>query len=207
MFNNEQFLNTDSLEDINVDWADNILNILLEGNYDIPFVKTAVAIYKTGKGISEYLFAVKLQKFLQECKNINEEKKQAFMRKMVEDNEQKIGLSFIQILVNLDEVEKATIIGKAYKYCIENELSLKFYLRLCYLVNECYYNDILELQHFRTNNRILSKNKVMDEEVLDSLFAAGLLSEYGYDGGGFNGEDEGTQYGLNKYSEAIINFI
>ncbi len=208
MLDNEKLLETNSLTDLDIDLADNIISIILEEDYNIPLVKTAIAIYKTGKGISEYLFAVKLQKFLQECKNIDKEKQQAFITKNVEGKEKRVGLNFIQLLSNLDEVEKATIVGKVYKYCVENGLNIKFYLRICYLVNECYYDDILELKHFRTNDRISSKNKVMDTETLVSLYAAGLLSEYGYNGGGFTDEDdEGTIFGLNKYSEIIVDLM
>ena len=43
---------------------------------------------------------------------------------------------------------------------------------------------------------------------MESLYSNGLLSEHGYDGGGFNqDDDEGVEYVLSKYGQIILSVI
>src|SRR5690606_14361390 len=99
-------------------------------------------------------------------------------------------------------------IGKLYCYTVNNEIETDMFFRCCHIIDKCYYQDILELNHFKIMTTITSKNKFVTAEILENLFSVGFLNDNGYDGGGFTGEDdEGTIYLLSKYGKLVLDII
>lgn len=122
--------------------------------------------------------------------------------------EEEIGYKIIQLLEYQDTDEKAILIGKLYAYCAEQGYDLNSFFRICRIVEKCYYEDLTFLFHWKTREIICAKNKLVPQEIVESLYNAGMLSECGIDGGGFKvDDDEGIKYALSKYGEIILSII
>ena len=74
-------------------------------------------------------------------------------------------------------------------------------MRLIAIVNRVYASDIAYLNSFQPG---LPK----DPDVAASLYAAGLLADTGYDGGGIDQDLEpgGFTYELNDYGKLLISY-
>lgn len=151
---------------------------------------------------------IRLVKFYLGCKNISQKKREKFYNKNVFGKEKEIGYRFVQLLDRLDSDEKAYLIGRLYVYCIDHEYDLSSFFRICRIVENCYYDDLQFLVNWKSHEIICAKNKWVPQEIVEALYGGGLLSECGFDGGGFEpDEDEGVKYVLNKYGEILLSII
>lgn len=194
--------------DITVDNYEKILDELIENPIlkEVPVIKNIIAIFKTGKNFREYFFLKKIESFLFELNNMPQEKIEHFKDNI--KNDTNLGLKIIQFLERFDEVEKASLIGKLFILFLNKKIESAFYIRLCHLIDKCFYNDIEYLKKFKTNERITSNNECgIKKEILESLFSNGVLGNFGYDGGNFAGKNSGTIYGLNEYSSVILEVL
>lgn len=206
----ENNLDLNILKDTTLDYSEILLDSFLKDGVfkEVPVVKTIVALGKTGLGIRDYLLANKLCAFMKNIQDIPQEKIDKFISKI--DNPKKIieiGMKIIQLLDKLDETKKAELVGKLYKLLINKEITISEYFRVCHLIDKCFYNDILKLNYFKTNESITSHNLEVPAETLEELFASGFISNHGFDGGTFEGNNSGTIYKLNTYGKIIINLI
>ena len=114
----------------------------------------------------------------------------------------------MQLLGRLDSDEKAILIGKLYAHCVEGEYDLDSYFRICRIVEKCYFDDLEFLSHWKEHETICSQNNLIPQEIMESLYSAGLLAECGFNGGGFKEDDEeGTIYALSRYGVILLQLI
>lgn len=206
----EEMIDYNDLKELDIELADILLSRTISSEIvELPIIKMLSVIWEIGKSVKEYLFKKKLIAFLIEINDIDLEKKDRYLKK-IKDNKlyEKTGISLLEILDSLDSVDKAKLVGKLYLHVIENEVESDIFFRCTYLIDRCYYDDILELKKFKAQEKIMSKNKLMREEILDNLYGVGFLKISGYDGGGFkDDDDEGTVFMLNFYGELIIKIL
>lgn len=207
----EEIFDIHPVIDQDIELLDKVIEQLME-NLDLclnfPVVRIFSTIHKTGKSFYDYKMCIRLLNFYQGCKGINKEKKEKFYDKNVLGKEEKIGYRIIQLLENQDIDEKALLIGKLYVYCVENEYDIKSFFRISQIVQTCYFDDLEYLFYWESKEAICAKNKNIPQEIMESLRSYGLLSECGYNGGGFNEEDdEGLEYALSKYGKIILSVI
>ncbi len=207
----QEVLDISPLEDLNIDLLDGIVEQLTE-KLDvcarIPIVSIFSAIHKVSKSFFDYKMCIRFLKFYLGCENINQEKRDKFYKRNVFGKEEDIGYKFIQLLDRLDADEKALLIGKLFAYCIENEHDINTYFRICRSIEKCYYDDLRFLVHWKSKETICSQNKLIPQEIMESLYSGGLLSECGFNGGGFKVDDDsGTIYALNKFGGILLNII
>ena len=207
----QEILDIQSLTDQNIELLDKVIELLsqdLDLCTGIPIIKVFSTIHKVGKSFFDYKMCTRLFKFYLGCKNINQKERERFYNRNILGKEKETGYRCIQLLERLDSDEKAFIIGKLYVYCIENEYDLSSYFRICRIVEQCYFDDLQFLVHWKSNETICAKNKLIPQEIVESLYRGGLLSECGIDGGGFKpDDDEGVIYALNKYGEILLNIM
>ena len=207
----QEILDISSLQEQNIDLLNEIVDQLLQ-KLDlcagIPIVRIFSTIHKIGKSFLDYKMTVRLMKFYTGCKDIDKEKRDKFCKQNIYGKEEKIGYNILQLLDRLDADEKAILIGKLYVYCVENEYDINSYFRICRIVEKCYLDDLEYLSHWKDHETICSQNKLIPQEIMESLFSGGLLAECGINGGGFKEDDEaGTIYALNKYGEILLSII
>jgi len=148
---------------------------------------------------------IRLLNFYSGCKNINQAKNEKFYRNNIYGKEKEIGYKCIQLLERLDADEKALLIGKLYVYCVENEYDMNSYFRICRIVEKCYLDDLEYLVYWKSHETICLQNKLIPQEIMESLYSGGILAECGFDGGGFKpDDDEGTIYELNKFGKILL---
>lgn len=207
----QEVLDIQSLTEQNIDLLDRIIEILSQGLdvcVGIPIFQVFSTIHKTGKSYYDYKMCIRLFKFYLASKNIGQEKREKFYNKNVFGKEKETGYRCIQLLDRLDADEKADLIGKLYVYCIDNEYDLDSYFRICRIVEKCYYDDLRFLIYWKSHETICAKNKWIPQEIIESLYSGGLLSECGIDGGGFKpDDDEGIIYTLNRFGEILLSII
>lgn len=206
--NAQELLDIESLTDQNIDLLDRIVEELarkLDLCTGIPIVSVLSTIHKIGKTFFDYKMIVRLMKFYTGCKDIDKERKDKFCKQNVYGKEEKVGYSILQLLDRLDIDEKAILIGKLYVYCVQNEYDINSYFRICRIVENCWFDDLEFLKYWNEHETICSQNKLIPQEIMESLYSGGVLAECGLNGGGFKEDDEaGTIYALNTYGEILL---
>jgi hypothetical protein len=158
--------------------------------------------------VVDYYFTKKLKNFLFGLEDISENKRNKFFGKFKNQKSlERLGFKIINIINNSDDENKCILMGKLFSLYIKEEINIRFYFRICHLINNSYYEDLIELTQFTNENKILTGNSVANEEVLDSLFNDGFLNNEGIDGGNAKGENGGTIYSINEYGKVIRDII
>lgn len=209
--NAQEILDIQSLTDQNIEMLDKLIEQIgkeLDICTGISIVGVLSTIHKVGKSFFDYKMCIRLLNFYSGCKNINYEKRDKFYKKNIFGKKRKIGYLFLQLLDRLDKDEKALLIGKLYVYCVFNEYDINSYFRICRIVEKCYYEDLHYLKEWESNQTICAQNKLIPQEIMESLYSDGLISECGINGGGFKPDDDaGVIYILSKYGEILLSII
>ena len=201
----------DALMDLGIDYSEIALDTFLNDGVvkEIPIIKTVVSLFKTGRSINDYYSLKKLAAFLNGCHGLSEEQVQKFMEKLGSEKKRKdIGTKILFIVDRVDAVEKAELIGRALKLLVTEQIGLPFYFRLCHMIDKSFYDDIEALTAFQKDDTIItSTNPLIPAHVLEELFSSGFISDFGFDGGDFKGQNEGTRFGLNEFGRAIKSIL
>ena len=208
-----------SKKELYQDELDSILQpqIILDLNTDlvdcisgVPIAGFITKVFKAIKNFGDYNMANKLVNFLIETENMDDKKIDKFLKKNVIGKEQNVGMRIIEILNRLNQNEKATLIGKLYRYIVENELDIVVFFKVSHLIDATFYDDLKGILAFRDNKQLTTNNKFIDTETIESLFQNGFLTDCGFRGGTWNAnedEDSGTSFCLNKYGEILIRIV
>jgi len=202
---------TGNFSDVSIESAEVILDSLLKNGIlkDIPIVGMLVALFKTGKQVTELFYLKKLIGFIYGYEKIPEKMDKNITSDFEDEKKRKdLGEKLLLIIESVDSIEKAGLIGKIFKLLKNEEISSPIFLRLCHLINKSFYDDLLQLIKFPDINMVLTANNdIIEYTVLEELFSTGWLSELGFDGGDAFGNNSGTRYGLNTYAKIIIPLL
>lgn len=164
-------ISSDSLKDIVLDSAEVSLDQFLNDGLlkDIPVFGIFYKTYKTAIGIRDAFFLKKLLKFLTQLKDIPTEKRLAFVNKIENDSDEKIktGQKILIIIEQLDDIDKATIIGNLFCATINEQIKYEAFLRLSTMVQKAFLPDLLKLKESWT---------VTSTDAREHLYNVGLLS-------------------------------
>lgn len=143
---------------------------------NIPLLNTLHSVVKAGIDVRERLFINKVLKFLFELKDIPVNKRENFMLQLQDSGQQaKAGENIIAILDKLDDSDKATFIGKLFRACITGKFEITVFLRLSYIVNNAFLEDLLILKNsFRADGYVATYH--LSEHNADRLYRIGLAS-------------------------------
>ncbi len=179
----------------------------------IPIFELGYKTYTLVKKIEDYRFTKKVLKFLFELKSIDSKTIEKFVRKIeANKNHKDAGEKLLLIIHKLDEINKATIIGKLFIASIKGNIEFNDFLRLSRIVENTFFEDLLALK----DNKILYN---VDMEIKLSLYQGHLLNQKIKD----NREREeyikrfshsnknkiippNFEYELNKYGEILIEY-
>lgn len=149
------------------------LDLLIESDAlkDIPVFGIGFKGYSIYKKITESFFTKKLLKFLFELKDIPQVKREKFISELESKNEtEKAGEKLLITLNRLNDVDKASIIGKLLKKTILGKLTFDNFKRLTYMIDNSYLEDLELLK----NNEYLRN---INDDIKSTLHQVGLLNQ------------------------------
>lgn len=137
---------------------------------DLPVVGTLYNIYSLSQNISNAFFTKKIIKFLLELNEIPESDRLEFIQNMETEKEtQNVGEKILVILNKFDDIDKATILGKIFKITIEGEIEVTTFMRLAYMIDKVYLQDLKELKNNDIDN--------LDSDAKHNLSQTGILNQ------------------------------
>jgi hypothetical protein len=149
------------------------LDLLIESEVlkDIPVFGIGFKSYSLYKNITESFFTKKLLKFLFELKDIPQAKREQFIAKLESKNEtEKAGEKLLITLNRLNDVDKASIIGKLLKKTILGKITFNNFKRLTHIVDNTYLEDIELLK----DNEYLRN---INDDIKSNLYQVCLLNQ------------------------------
>ncbi|MCC3157983.1 hypothetical protein LJ737_12095 [Hymenobacter sp. 15J16-1T3B] len=165
-----------SLTDITKDVTEAAIDSLLQDGVvkDIPLVNLIHSVYKIGSGIRERIFINMLLKFLFELKDIPIEERMNFISKLEnEDYKNKAGEKIMVILDKLDDSDKAPMVGRVFRACLQGKFTFNVFLRLSHVINNAFVDDIKSLGNCFTPSGATYQ---LGAELADSLNRVGLTT-------------------------------
>ena len=90
---------------------------------------------------------------------------------------------------------------------LDESIDTGFFFRLCNSINNCLYEDLLQLREIPEDEDILEHNSRIPEPTMIALSTAGFFSNNGFDLGKLSGGDSGAKYRLNSYGKALRGIL
>lgn len=149
------------------------LDLVIESEVlkDIPVFGIGFKSYSLYKNITESFFTKKLLKFLFELKDIPQANREKFIVELESKNEtNKAGEKLLITLNRLNDVDKATIIGKLLKQTILGKITFDNFKRLTHIIHNTYLEDMELLK----DNEYLRN---INDDIKSNLYQVGLLNQ------------------------------
>lgn len=164
---------SEAITELSPELLETALDLLTESDVlkDIPVFGIGFKTYSLYQNITESFFTKKLLKFLIELKDIPLNDRVKFIYELESKAETaKAGEKMLITLNRLNDDEKATFIGRLFKYTILEKLDYKDFARLVHIIDNAYLEDLKLLE----NNRHLS---YINSDVKSNLHQLGLLNQ------------------------------
>ena len=154
------------LSSLTTDYAELGLDSILDNSIvkNIPILKTAVSLVKTGLNVRDRIYVKKIYGFLAQVGQTTQEQREKFVRDNCK-NVKQFEEAVLLILEQADRMEKTTLIGKIFKACILGKIRYEEALKLSEMTNRVFWNDLLAMVKLRDT-------KVSNHQ---RLFNAGLF--------------------------------
>jgi len=114
-----------SLKEVSTNIFESILDTKISEGIirDIPIISTIFGSYNAATTIQDKLFVRKLFAFLQELKDVPEDKRIDQIIKIEDDPKYKtkVGEKLLHIINKTDDIDKASLVGKFFKAFLENK--------------------------------------------------------------------------------------
>ncbi len=168
----------------------------------IPVISVLIGLWKAQREISHNLYVRKIMRFLKGLADTTQEERTKFTEQLEKEGATKaFGETILLILDKIDDIAKPEIIGRIMAAHIKGHIEYSKAMRMAYMINRCYTNDLEHLRNFRDG----TQGKMTG--VADALFSCGLLSSQGIDGGDISDpESGGTIYTMNEYGKLVVEF-
>lgn len=165
----------------------------------VPIFGIATGLWKAGKQVQQELFVRKVSRFLSEVVKTDVGDRRRFLESIEADGKkEEFGETILLILERLDDARKPALVGRVMAAHIRGDIALEMALRLSMIVGRCYGPDLEHLRNFKPG----TQGKMTP--IAESLFAVGLLSQAGFDGGSAGGDDGGFVYEMNDFGKILI---
>lgn len=141
---------------------------------EIPVFGTLLKFCRAGIDVRSYLFTKKVYSFLYELTEVPQDKRISFAESL--ENEEilsKVGENVILIIERVDDMDKASVIGRIFAKWIEGKTDQDTFFRLAHVVNRSHLADLKLLAE---NHRHSILHQWLNPIQLESLYNLGLLS-------------------------------
>ncbi len=110
-----------NLTELGADVADKVVEVA----GGVPVVSLLQKLWKAGSSVQTYLFIKKMVRFLAELKDIPAAERQAQIDKLETDakEEKKVGETLLLILDRLNDMQKPTMVGRAFKALLKGQIT------------------------------------------------------------------------------------
>ncbi|WP_118976423.1 hypothetical protein [Taibaiella koreensis] len=116
---------------------------------EIPIIGSVINVFNLSKKIKESFEASKILKFLIAVEGIPQEKIDQFKEKLENDKTRNyVGGQILLIIARLNEIDKATSIGKLFKLYIENGITQSDFFRLSHMISDAFLDDFVVLEMY-----------------------------------------------------------
>lgn len=146
--------------------------VLDEGTIkDIPVVGTVAKLYGAAVGVQGYVFAKKVRKFLVELSSIPKPERDKFTERLERDPKQKERTAevLVTLLDKLDDLQKASLLARAFSYYVREEYDFSTFQRLGTAVDRCLIADLPFLEK-------LDRPFGLEGYIGDMLVSAGVAT-------------------------------
>lgn len=145
---------------------------ILEKTADLLYLSSLFKLGKMAVNYMDYRFVRKLHFLLAESENIEQEKKDKFLKGLSKKDYKRINDMMTHLLYTAEEDGKATLMGKIYRSRLLDEIDDEMMLRLCSVVNRAFLADLDHLNEYVAEND-------SDDYIRDNLNSLGLLQDLG----------------------------
>jgi len=140
--------------DLLTDNADQALNKVLDGSVieKIPVLGTIAKAVNIGMSIRDQLFENKLERFLTDLSRINLDEIKEFNEQMNNDPElqAKVGKKVLLLLERMDDMEKPSLLAKAFKCYMKSEINFDKFSLIGRAVDRCTVSGLKKLTDFKS---------------------------------------------------------
>lgn len=194
---------TESLADLLGNISETAIDSVIESGSlrDIPVIGTITGLMKAGRDIRSALFLRKVAVFLQEMSQTSLQDRLRFVTQLdSEEKQHEFGQAILMLLDRSEDITKPRLIAKVISAHIHGNIDYSKAMRLCAIIDKCYTQDLTLLREFKEGTQGKST------PIAESLLAAGLLSNGGFDGGTVEGNDGGVIYVMNEYGSFLKQY-
>ena len=182
----EETVISPDLKKVNESLSEVVLDSFLDDGLfkDIPLVSTVLGLYRTTQNYKKLRFVKKLHKVLFQLDEVPVEERNNFVKKLGIVEKEDLLRRILYLIDQLDEVEKAEIVGKLLKSYLQGKIDRQDFLRLSVVVNKIYLDDLtyFNIQHSYTGEvskekrlQFLNDNENQIHYSEESLVQSGLL--------------------------------
>lgn len=175
---------------------------------EVPLLGTLVAIWKSGRAIHDGIIARKVVRFLCEPAKVTEAQRRAFLLKMAgdEDYTRRVADNLMLWLDALDDMQKATWLGRAFAAMVREEITREEFLRLSSAIRRVDAALAGALCGFYRTGEALRSREATPEQVddLQGLATAGLVRTH-LGTGGYG--DAGGRYETNATGALFVRVV
>lgn len=192
-----------NLTDATIDTAEAFLDGLTSMGEVVeafPVFGTVAKLIRTGFSIHDRLFMQKMAKFLLELQQVSVDERYTFVRDMDGDPtfKKKVGAKLVLLLDRVDDLEKASVLGKLFRAYLVGWVDYTLFGRLAGIVDRAYLPDLNRLQ--RRNDEVSGDDAIL---ALESL---GLMYQSAFDGGNARGESN-HQYRVSALGKQLATLL
>jgi len=169
----------------------------------VPIFGMLVSFYRAKRSISEKTLLKKARQFLVGISSLTKQERHAFSDGLIASGEvDNFSERVFLLLEQADDFSKPELMGRIVANFIRGGYDVDVCFMLCSAVNRSYSKDLYRLRDFRTGVQ-------REPEAAERLFAAGLLTNGGFDGGGADQEKQpgGTIYHLSNLGELLAPLV
>lgn len=168
----------------------------------VPILGIATGLWRAGKEVQQELFIRKVARFLDQASAADPAARDKFVEGLKEQGKaEEFGETILLILDRLDDTVKPGLVGRIMAAHMRGDIEYGPAMRLVSIIARCYAADLEFLKTFREGTQR------EHAPIAESLFAAGVLSDAGIDGGNVSDPlSGGTIYRLNVYGELLLKY-
>lgn len=151
--------------------------------FELPYLGSLFKLCRVALNIRDWHFVQKLAKYLKQIEDIDESKREEFIRSLSPEDNQRISKFMINLLYNAEEDRKAEVLGIIYKARLLGEIDTNMMLRLCSIVNKSYLDDLYELPKYikDSTEESIAANNFISWGLIDSFVGGYWVNEPSYE--------------------------
>jgi hypothetical protein len=190
--------------DVLIDCSERAVDSLIESEAlrEIPLLKTFLGIKDGWLKVRDHLYEKKVEAFLSGLRTGLEQDEKAINEFMQGSNERRKFAETAFVLIDrYDNVHKPEVMGLLWAACARGRVPYDQVARLCHLIDNIYWDDLLRLLSFKEG--VYSPGEL----GVEALCSAGLLARVGIVGGTFGPTEEGDEHGGHQFAKTHLAHI